>query len=249
MASSRSSRTVRTVSDTCRAYPRTPRFPASGGRVASQVVSTSTSRSHTSTWVGIAVGVVLLGLVAAFAIGLPKAAKDEASAAEPDVELSLPDTLPGGYLAADDPASFADGELAQQAETIAKQQAASTEYGNEVLPDVLGTPAVTRSYVVNGTSAVFVQVFQSDGGAFSPDSLTDPATTNGAGGTTMAAVGDGACILEYGQGTDGSTGDPTSSRCQVSQDGLTVQIVSSGVAAEDLVGVADGILEDLAQDQ
>ncbi|MCB0895144.1 MAG: hypothetical protein H6529_15510 [Nocardioides sp.] len=210
-------------------------------------MSATTSRSRTSTVVGILVGLVLLGLVAAFAIGLPKAAGDDATEAAADVELSLPDTLPGGYAAADDAASFADGDLAQQAEAIAQQQAASTKYGNQVLPDVLGTPAVTRSYVVDGTTAVFVQVFQSDGGAFAPGSLTDPETTNGAGGTTMEAVGDGACILTYGQSTDGSAGTPSQSECQVSQDGLTVQIQSSGVEAAELVKVADGILDDLSQ--
>ena len=148
-----------------KAYSRTPLTPP-GRAVASQDVSATTSRSRTSTVVGILVGLVLLGLVAAFAIGLPKAAGDDATEAAADVELSAPDTLPGGYAAADDAASFADGDLAQQAEAIAQQQAASTKYGNQVLPDVLGTPAVTRSYVVDGTTAVFVQVFQSDGGAF-----------------------------------------------------------------------------------
>lgn len=205
-------------------------------------MSDSTSRSRTSTVVGILVGLVLLGLVAAFAIGLPKAAGDEAA----DVELTLPDTLPGGYAAADDADSFADGELADQAEAIAKQEAASTAYGNKVLPDVLGAPAATRSYVVDGSTAVFVQVFQSEGGAFSPASMTDPSTTDGAGGTTMEQVGDGACILTYGQSTDGGTGDPAQSQCQVTQDGLTVQIQSNGVEAAELVKVADGILDDLA---
>jgi hypothetical protein len=216
-------------------------------RVACRNVSTSTSSSRTSTWVGIAVGAILLGLVAAFAIGLPKAADAEESS---DVEIVLPDTLPGGYLAADDPKSFADGQLASQAEAIAQQQAASTDYGNTVLPDVLGHPAATRSYVVDGTQAVFVQVFQAPGGAFAPDNLTDPTTTNGAGGTTMENVGDGVCILEYGQSQGGTPGAPVSSECQVSRGELTVQIQSAGVAADDLVDVADGLLDDLAgQDQ
>ncbi len=209
-------------------------------------MSTPTASSRTSALVGIAAGLVLLGLVAAFAIGLPKASGADESTEPAPVELSLPDTLPGGYAAADDPASFADGELAAQAEAIAKQQADATAYGNAVLPDVLGTPAVTRSYVVDGTNAVFVQVFQSTGGAFSPDSLTDPTTSDGAGGTTMEKVGDGVCALTYGQSTDGSLGDPTSSRCQVTHGDLTVQLSSSGVAAEDLVSVGDGILDNLA---
>lgn len=224
-------------------------MPARGRRVASRVVSATTSSSRTSTWVGIAAGVVLLGLVAAFAIGLPKAADADDGAAQ--IDLTLPDTLPGGYAAADRADSFADGDLAQQADAIAKQQAESTAYGNKVLPDVLGTPAATRSYVVNGTDAVFVQVFQSEGGAFAPNSMTDPTSTSGGGGTTMESVGDGACILSYGQSQDGTTGDPVSSECQVTHGSLTAQIQSSGVAADELVKVADHLLDDLggSQDQ
>jgi hypothetical protein len=221
-------------------------------RVASQDVSASTSNSRTSTWVGIAVGLVLLGLVAAFAIGLPKASGADEPEAAPAIDIVLPATLPGGYAAADDPDSFADSQLAQQADQIAQQQAASTKYGNEVLPAVLGTAAATRSYVVDGTKAVFIQVFQAPGGAFAPTVLTDPATTNGAGGTTMDNVGDGVCILTYGQSQDGSTGDPSAVQCQVSHGELTAQIQSSTVPAEDLVKVAGALLDDLqdtGQDQ
>lgn len=214
-------------------------------------MSASTSNSRTSTWVGIAVGVVLLGVMAAFAIALPKAHGDTEAAPEP-IDVTLPATLPGGYAAADDPQSFADGQLAAQAEQIAQQQAASTKYGNEVLPEVLGTPAATRSYVIDGTKAVFIQVFQAQGGAFAPTVLTDPATTNGGGGTTMDTVGDGVCILTYGQSQDGTTGDPAASQCQVSRGELTAQIQSTTVPAAELVTVADGLLDDLqggSQDQ
>jgi hypothetical protein len=210
-------------------------------------VSASTSNSRTSTWVGIAVGVVLLGLVAAFAIALPKAHGDTEDAPEP-IDLTLPATLPGGYAAADDPASFADGQLAAQAEQIAQQQAASTEYGNDVLPAVLGNPAATRSYVVDGTKAVFVQVFQAQGGAFAPTALTDPTTTSGGGGTTMDNVGDGICILTYGQTQGGTPGDPAASQCQVTRGELTAQVGSGAISAEELVEVADQLLDDLQQD-
>lgn len=210
-------------------------------------MSATTSTSRTSTWAGIAIGVLLLGLVAAFAIGLPKAEGGDggAAAAGPSLPDTLPDTLPGGYAAADEATSFAGGDLAQQADQIAQQQAESTAYGNRVLPDVLGVPAVTRSYVHGGKDAVFVQVFRSEGHAFSPNSFTDPGTTSGSGGITMDKVGDGVCILTYGQSQDGSAGDPVSSQCQVTRGGLTVQIESNGVPADDLVTAADGLLDEL----
>jgi hypothetical protein len=207
-------------------------------------VSTSTSPSRTSTIAGVAVGLLLLGLMAAFAIGLPKTADaDDSTETGSQVELSLPDTLPGGYSAADLPESFAEGDLADQAEQIAKQQGESTAYGNEVLPDVLGHPAVTRSYVAEGSKAVFVQVFQAEGGAFAPNSLTDPEATGGAGGLTMENVDGAACIVSYGQSQGQGLGDPTSTQCQLSEDGLTVQVQSAQVTAEDLAALSHEVLD------
>jgi hypothetical protein len=206
-------------------------------------VSTPTSSGRASTWIGIAVGVVLLGLVAAFAIALPKAA-DADDADSPALDLSLPDTLPGGYTAADDPDSFQGGQLASQAESIAGQQAANSTYGNKVLPDVLGRSAVTRTYVLDGTKAVFVQAFESEGGAFAPNSIPDPA--NGSPATVMKQVGDGACILSYGQPVQGQAAtEPAFSQCQVTRDRVTVQIGASGIDAADLVDVAGGLADDL----
>lgn len=204
-------------------------------------VSAPTS-SRTSAVVGIVLGLLVLGLMAAFAIGLPKAHGEE----EVEVrELVLPDTLPGGYVASDDPAAFADGQLAEQADSIAAGERASRDHGNEVLPEVLGTPAATRTYVAEETQAVFVQVFQSEGGAFAPNSLPEPAE-DGSVSTDMSKVGDGVCILTYGQPAgDGSAPAPAFSQCQVTRGGLTVQIGSAAIDAEELVDVAGELLDDL----
>ena len=211
-------------------------------------VTSRTSRNRTSTWVGLLLGLVVLGLFAAFAIGLPKAEGDE-GATGGTVDISLPDSLPGGFVAADDADSFKGGQLAAQADQIAKQEKANTAYGNKVLPEVLGTSAVTRSYVKDGTNAVYVQAFQSEGGAFAPNNIPDPSQAAGAPATQMKGVGDGVCILSYGQGAPGS--DPTQpvfTQCQVTHDQLTVQIAAAAVTADDLVKAADGLLEKL-QDQ
>jgi hypothetical protein len=212
-------------------------------------VSTPTSAGRTSTLVAIFLGLLLLGLMAAFAIGLPKAQGDEAGHAAEELTLTLPDALPGGYVASDDPAAFADGQLADQADDIAEQEQSNREHGNTVLPETLGTSAETRTYVANGTEAVFVQAFQSEGGAFAPNSLPDPANSGGQAGTEMAAVGDGACILTYAQAQAEGQAPPVAfSQCQVTQGEVTVQIGSSAVAAEDLVSVADDLLETFDQD-
>jgi hypothetical protein len=213
-------------------------------------VSTPTAAGRTSTWVGILLGLLTLGLMAAFAIGLPKAQGDEAGEeSAQELTLTLPDTLPGGYVASDDPAAFADGELAAQADDIAKQEEAGRKYGDKVLPDVLDTPAVTRTYVADGTGAVFVQAFQSRGGAFAPNSIPDPASTGGQAGTEMVEVGAGACILSHGAAQAEGQAPPIAfSQCQVTRGEVTVQIGSSAVGAKDLVKAADDLIDILQKD-
>lgn len=206
-------------------------------------MSTPTSPTRTSTLGGILLGVVILGLLAAFAIGLPKAHGDQSDQAE--TTLSLPVALPGGYIASDDPAAFEGGELAAQAEQIVEQEKANADYGNRVLPEVLGRAAATRTYVADGTQAIFVQVFESGGGAFAPNNLPDPDNTGGQAPTEMTQVGDGVCILSYGQAAPGGKSEPVFSQCQVTRGELTAQVGSGAVSAEDLVDVADELLDDL----
>lgn len=191
-------------------------------------------------FIGIVLGLLILTSMVLFSVVLPEATADEDSSES--MSLTLPDTLPGGYAAADLESSFTEGELAAQAEAIAKQQGDSTSYGNKVLPDVLGTSAVTRSYVVNGTEAVFVQVIEAEGGAFAPSSLTDPETTEGAGGITMENIGGGVCIITSGASQQGMPAQ-TASECQVTRDGVTVQLSSDTVTAEDLMDLADDVFE------
>lgn len=203
---------------------------------------TSRTSARASTWIAIAIGAITLGLLALFAIALPKVVDDEGEA----VRLVLPDTLPGGYAAADDPATFEDGDYADQAESIAERERSNSDYGNRILPEVLGHAAATRTYVLDGTKAVFVQVFDAEGGAFAPNSIPAPEASGGAPANEVTNVGDGVCILSYGQGsTDAGPADPVFSQCQVSRDGRTVQIGASEVDADDLVATADGLLEDL----
>lgn len=197
-----------------------------------------------ATWIAIAIGAITLGLLALFAIALPKAVEGEGEGES--VRLVLPDTLPGGYAAADDPAAFEGGDYADQAESIAEQERSNSDYGNRILPEVLGHAAATRTYVLDGTKAVFVQVFDAEGGAFAPNSIPDPEASGGAPANEVTNVGDGVCILSYGQGsTDAGPADPVFSQCQVSRDGRTVQIGASEVDADHLVATADGLLDDL----
>jgi len=206
-------------------------------------VSTPTTSGRSSAWVGILLGIVVLGLMAAFAIGLPKAHGEDGDASA--LSLTLPDSLPGGYIASDDPKAFEGGQLEDQADAIVEQEKANAAYGNKVLPTVLGHSAVTRTYVANGTDAIFVQAFQSEGGAFAPNSLPDPEATGGQSAVELTNVGDGVCIVSYGQSATGGAPEPAYSQCQVTSGEVTVQIASDAVETQELVDVADELLEDL----
>ncbi len=213
-------------------------------------MSTPTADNRTSTWVGIALGVVFLGLLAAFAIALPKAA-DAGEVTAPAGDLTLPDTLPGGYTAADLPEAFT-GDYADRAEEVSKAQQAAREHGDMVLADVLDEPAVTRTYASTDLHAVFVQGFRAPGGAFAPDSLPDPATAQGQPVPELVSVGDGACIVsrqpsQTGAPVDEST-PPTYAQCQVSEGELTVQVGAQGLQPDEMVDIADHVLG-LLQDQ
>jgi hypothetical protein len=212
-------------------------------------VSTRTADKRTSTWLGIGLGVVCLGLIAAFAIALPKATGEDGAAASTG-PLALPDTLPGGYTAADLPEAFT-GDYADRAAEISKVQQAAREHGDLVLSDVLGT-AVTRTYASKDLHALFVQAFRAAGGAFAPDSLPDPATAQGQSVPELVSVGDGACIVTRQAAQAGAAVDesapPAYAQCQVSEGELTVQVGAQNLQPEDMVGIADHVLG-LLQDQ
>jgi hypothetical protein len=215
-------------------------------------VSTSTSDNRTSAWVGIALGAVLLGLVAAFAIALPKAADGETEHVTTSTgDLELPDTLPGGYTASDLPEAFT-GKYADRAEEVSKAQQDAREHGDQVLADVLGVPAVTRTYASEDLHAVFVQAFRASGGAFSPDSLPDPATAQGQSVPELVSVGDAACIVSRQPSQAGAPVDesapPAYAQCQLSEGGLTIQVGAQGLEAVDMVDIADHVMG-LLQDQ
>ena len=213
-------------------------------------MSTSSSDGRTSAWVGIALGVVFLALVAAFAIALPKASDGDEGPSSTE-GLSLPDTLPGGYTAADLPAAFT-GEYADRAEEVSKTQQAAREHGDQVLADVLGEPAVTRTYASADLHAVFVQAFRAAGGAFSPDSLPDPATAQGQSVPELVSVGDAACIVSRQASQAGAAVDesapPAYAQCQLSEGQLTVQVGAQGLETDKMVDIADHVLG-LLQDQ
>lgn len=206
-------------------------------------MSTAKSPSRTSTWIAVLLGLVILGALVAFSVALPKATGSSSG------ELKLPDTLPGGYVATDLPKAFAGGQAADRADQIAAQEAHARKYGDAVLSDVLPNAAVTRTYVTKDLQAVYVQAFRSEGGAFAPNSMSDPKTTGEKHAPLeLSRVGDAVCIQSWG--SQAATGQPQPAnpqyvQCQRSEDALTVQVSSASVSAQDLADLADSVLSDL----
>ncbi len=183
-------------------------------------------------------GLVLLGLMVLFAVGLPRwegegaqasPHSDDASApAGPTGSIELPETLPGGFVALDsDQIPAALSSRLPDAGTITsglKRTAGD-------LADLFGAPAQIRAYV-NPTTQTFatVTVLDDDPGLFVPEGPpADPADTRPKT-YDLVRVGDAVCAQYLGQPTDAQgqpvAGDPVPRRahCQVGTRGRTVDV-------------------------
>lgn len=208
----------------------------------------STDDRHRTTWTGILAGVAVLAAMIGLAVLLPKAQGDEGTGG---AALVLPDTLPGGYAAADLESTFG-GEYADQAEAISEQQAGYREHAEEVLADVLDVPAATRTYASDDLStAVQVQAVRAPGGAFVPESISDPdQAAPGQGTQELVREGDAVCIVQRAatsaESTPDATGAPSYASCQRSEGDLTVQGSAAGLELADLVAVLDDVWAEIA---
>ena len=189
---------------------------------------------------GIILGVVLLALAVVFAIVLPKVHGESS-------DVSLPDTLPGGYTATDLEKAYKNAPDATDEQV---QQASATErsaraYGDKALA-ASGAVAATRAYVSKDLSSqLIVQVFRAAGGAFSPFRFTDPKTAqSGQPVERLVSKGDVVCI-ETGS-ADGKGGvQPSYVQCQKSDGDLTVQ-VTTPMALDKAVGAVDDVFDEVA---
>jgi len=202
----------------------------------------SKTRNSDVPMTGIAIGAVLLALLVVFAVVLPRAVGDTGSSTG---SLILPDSLPGGYLAADRTAAWknASGGVKGHEAQIVAQVKAELTYGDRALSKTSKNAFANRIYLKNdGKSIFFVQAFRSAGGAFSPGEISDPSKLQqGSSVQQLIRVGDAVCIVD---GTVGSPGqiEPSQTQCQRSEGDLTVQVTAPQVAASDVAKVADLVL-------
>ncbi|MBC9732989.1 hypothetical protein [Nocardioides marmotae] len=208
----------------------------------------STPSPALTRWTGPLAGVVVLALLVVFAVLLPKATGGS-NAEDP---LDLPDTLPGGYTAADRGEAFAGSYEAEEAETLAGRQASARQHSDEVLDEVYDYAAETRTYASEDlTTAVFVQAFRAPGGAFAPETISgEEAAATGAASQELVREGDAICIVQR-PAVDPAAGAPQDAApsyvsCQRSEGDLTVQATASGLPAADLVELLDAAWDAVA---
>lgn len=190
---------------------------------------------------GIAIGAVVLALVVLFAVFLPKAHGETDSSAH---RISMPASLPGGYLAADRVDAW-KGAAAQvkghEAELVGEVKS-ELSYGDKQLAKTASSDYGNQIYLKNGQSIFFVQVFRAAGGAFSPGELSDPAKSGeGSSVQQLTKVGDAVCIVD-GSVTGPGHVQPSSTQCQRSGADFTVQVTSPGTAPSDVAKVAGLVL-------
>lgn len=180
---------------------------------------------------GLLLGAVLLGLVAVFAIAIPKL--------HGTGDITLPDTLPGGYTATDLPGAYKNVPAGAQSQVAAylKGEQKSTALGNKALKDAYGA-GKTRTYVdltPQSQSSIVVTAFHSDGGSFAPLAIADPSTAaQQGGGDLLVSADDVVCIQHLAASQSGGT-QTAYYECQKSKNGLTVQVTSQAHSLSEAV--------------
>jgi hypothetical protein len=185
--------------------------------------------------IGVLLGLVLLGAVAAFAVALPKATGDETTDAG---EVTLPDTLPHGLVAED------------QTEGVdVEQYAAIQESASDGLEDLYDAPAVVRAYATEDRAVqATVTVLDRAPGLFDPQGPPVDPSLQGFERSfyELRGVGDAVCNLIWGepvpegQPVDESA-DPRAVMCQLGDGDRTFEFLGSGLSAEAAVEVLESV--------
>jgi hypothetical protein len=200
---------------------------------------TASSRDSRPLLVGLVGGLVVLGLLVAFAVLLP------ATGNEPD---DLPDSLPGGLRAVDLVAEEADGD--EQTADFARRQRGISASGEERLEELFDAPVQVRSYqdeALEGQATI--TVIETESGPFLPNGPPyDPTYLDLERNVTdLVSVGDGVCALYWQQpvpeGTEieADQEEPQALQCQLGADGVTYQFYGRGVTPEEAVDLLEGL--------
>lgn len=219
---------------------------------------TSTSSSRGSILAALT-GVVLLGLLVAFSLGLSAVADDDAhgddaTSASGSGPIELPEVLPGNLVSPTSdalPAAIA-GQF--DLDELTKR----LDNGVAGLTDLYDAPSAFGVYTsTDGTKFATLAVVGVTGGLFLPDNLP-PFDEVALGGTAPATqviekVDGGICSASL---LDPSTGQPladpsvpSSVTCQYTDDVRTYQIDAQGLTEQEAVAAAKGVSAYLAGDE
>lgn len=185
---------------------------------------------------GAVLGLVCLGLLVAFALGLPESSSDSEDVSS--APITLPGSLPGEWTAVD--VVSPDGE-ADDAEQFAKDQQEAVGYVNGVLGEVYDAPTAFRAYANDSRTAfVTLTAFDAPGGAFAPNGFTDPERAKLARPQLeLVRVDDTVCQVNWDpipEGEEVPADDvPLGTSCQVSDAGRTFQMGTQGMSVQNTV--------------
>jgi len=180
---------------------------------------------RTSMENGLTFGVIALALVIIFAVGLPRWHKHAGQEA-----ITLPDTISGGFLAADSPAAWTDlkaaGKVTDQQIAQLVGQAGQFHGQNATdASDALGIATAGRYYVSKDGNFLSVTAARGSGDAWFP----------GAGGT-YSAQGDVTCYTSAASSSSSSSID-----CRRSSSSLTVEVNAQGLDASTVAAAVDEV--------
>ncbi|MEZ0577856.1 hypothetical protein [Nocardioides sp. MH1] len=195
-----------------------------------------------STLAGAATGVLLLGGVFGFAVGLPEWTGDEASADTSQDEADttpvadlLPDQLLNGGLV---PIASIDPQFKDLAAQVAK-------YGSDKLTDAFGTDVAVGIYATpNMQAQVAVTVYDGESGLFLQDGPPVPPemSANSQTESDVQKVGDSVCIGQWQTQAKAKDQPPFQAQCQRVVDGRTINVYAApGISLEQAAQIIDDV--------
>lgn len=195
-----------------------------------------------STLAGAATGVLVLGGVFAFAVGLPEWTGDDAEpqAAEVDhtpVADLLPDQLLNGGLV---PISSIDPQYQELADEVEK-------YGGDKLTEAFGTDVAVGVYSTPDLQAqVAVTIYDGESGLFLQDGPPVPPQMSANSQTVndVLHVGDSVCIGQWQTQAKAQDQPPFQVQCQRVVDGRTINAYAApGITVEQAADIVDDVAD------
>lgn len=229
-------------------------------------MASTTSSSHRGSILAALTGLIVLGLMVAFTLGLTAVADDDTNGADPDPDLAsastepidMPDTLPGDLVSA-----TGDAMPTELSDLLGGKEELVTQFASaaEGITDLYGGPAAYAYYGRTDQSALAsIVVASTTGGLFLPNNVIplDAQLAEESGVARPSQIVeeyDGAhCYVAYaaaipvGQEVDEAE-VPTNVTCQYEQDGRTYQISAQGLTEKEAVTALKGLADYVAGDE